>query len=208
MCGWLVYQAAVRTEDWFEPLSPLSGEPLATGPQAVREYRTQHRVFHIGAAATCCLTMGVFMWAVVKLPVRDAVSAIQLPWIKSPVTSQTTGLGTANAVPGAVGALPAATPARLSTVVPTAIPTLAPTAVPATVPTPIPTAPPKTASAPPSSAPSPEAADHKSSSYAVQAGDTLFSIARRYGVSVQALASVNNISDSSLVKVGEQLKVP
>lgn len=41
--------------------------------------------------------------------------------------------------------------------------------------------------------------------HTVQAGDTLYSIARRYGVSVQSLQSWNNIPDPSTLKVGQRL---
>jgi LysM repeat protein len=77
------------------------------------------------------------------------------------------------------------------------------------VPTAVPTHPPKAAATPPpSNAPSPSAPSGKNGTYVVQSGDTLFSIARRHDVPVQTLASMNNIADSSLVKVGEQIKVP
>ncbi|MFQ5610656.1 MAG: LysM peptidoglycan-binding domain-containing protein [Anaerolineae bacterium] len=44
--------------------------------------------------------------------------------------------------------------------------------------------------------------------YVVQAGDTLSSIAWRYGTSVNALAQANNISNSSFIYVGQRLCVP
>src|SRR5262245_17473820 len=42
----------------------------------------------------------------------------------------------------------------------------------------------------------------------VQSGDTLGRIARRYGVSEQALAAHNGITDTSVVKIGQKLEMP
>jgi LysM repeat protein len=44
--------------------------------------------------------------------------------------------------------------------------------------------------------------------YVVQRGDTLFSIATRFGVSLSALASANGISNLNLIFVGERLTIP
>jgi putative chitinase len=42
----------------------------------------------------------------------------------------------------------------------------------------------------------------------VQRGDTLYSIARRYGTTVQAIALANKIANPSLIYVGQQLTIP
>jgi len=44
--------------------------------------------------------------------------------------------------------------------------------------------------------------------YTVQRGDTLTALARRFGVSVQALAQENNISNTSHITVGQHLCIP
>jgi len=44
--------------------------------------------------------------------------------------------------------------------------------------------------------------------YVVQPGDTLFSIAKRFGVDMQELASANNITDPSTIYVGQRLVIP
>jgi len=44
--------------------------------------------------------------------------------------------------------------------------------------------------------------------YVVQAGDTLYAIARKFGCDVNDLIAVNQIADASLLQVGQQLKVP
>jgi LysM repeat protein len=45
-------------------------------------------------------------------------------------------------------------------------------------------------------------------SYTVQAGDTLFSIAQRYGITVQALATANNIVNVNRLDIGQVLTIP
>lgn len=52
--------------------------------------------------------------------------------------------------------------------------------------------------------PSPPA---ESTTYRVNAGDTLFSIANRHGVSVDQLMSVNNITDPRLLQIGQMLEI-
>jgi murein DD-endopeptidase MepM/ murein hydrolase activator NlpD len=44
--------------------------------------------------------------------------------------------------------------------------------------------------------------------YRVELGDTVAKIARSYGVSMQELLSINNISDANIIFVGQQLTVP
>ena len=45
-------------------------------------------------------------------------------------------------------------------------------------------------------------------SHQVQKGETLYSISRKYGISVGELCSANNISTSSVIKTGQNLKIP
>jgi polysaccharide deacetylase family sporulation protein PdaB len=44
--------------------------------------------------------------------------------------------------------------------------------------------------------------------YTVKAGDTLYSIAKKYGVTVEALAKANNITNYNLIRVGQVLIIP
>lgn len=44
--------------------------------------------------------------------------------------------------------------------------------------------------------------------YIVRAGDTLYSLARRFGLSVQALADYNRLEDPSKIIVGQRLRIP
>ena len=46
------------------------------------------------------------------------------------------------------------------------------------------------------------------STYVVQRGDTLYSIGRRFGVSVWEIARVNGIADVNRIWVGQRLRIP
>ena len=48
----------------------------------------------------------------------------------------------------------------------------------------------------------------QSTIHVVQKGETLYSIARRYGVSVEAICEANGIADPSLIYVGQELIIP
>lgn len=154
----------------------------------------------IGVALTGMLTMAVFLFAVIKLPVRDAVAALQVPSFGAPSSAKP-------ASHEVTVAQASVKPQPAASVSPTAVPTLEPTAVPTPEPLVVRSAAPAAhASVPPR--PAPTAHKEAATTYTVQSGDTLFSIAKRYGVSTQSLASQNGVSDNGLVKVGQQLKVP
>ncbi len=86
--------------------------------------------------------------------------------------------------PTPTSALP--TPTHTPTPTPTRTPTLAtPTSTPTYAPTP-----------------------GQTIIYVVRTGDTLYSIARRFGVSVQLLAQVNNIANPRYIWVGQRLIIP
>jgi len=44
--------------------------------------------------------------------------------------------------------------------------------------------------------------------YIVRPGDTLYSISRRFGVSVQAIQQRNGLADPNIIRVGQQLIIP
>lgn len=44
--------------------------------------------------------------------------------------------------------------------------------------------------------------------YTVKSGDSLSTIAAKYGTTYQAIAAYNNISNSNLIKVGQKIKIP
>ncbi|MDX1616884.1 MAG: LysM domain-containing protein, partial [Candidatus Promineifilaceae bacterium] len=56
--------------------------------------------------------------------------------------------------------------------------------------------------------PSPSPSPTPGGTYVVRPGDTLSSIARRFGTTVQALAALNNIVNVNLIYVGQTLNVP
>ena len=102
--------------------------------------------------------------------------------------------GMASAPPGAtvvsVGPAPAYS-APSASVAPLETPSPAPTQGPAPAnPTPAPLTP------------------EPSSTYTVAYGDTLFSIARRFGTSVQAIADANSMLPSALIRAGQVLTIP
>ncbi|HHS97206.1 MAG TPA: LysM peptidoglycan-binding domain-containing protein [Chloroflexi bacterium] len=87
-------------------------------------------------------------------------------------------------------ATPVPTPTPMPTVPPTVPPTPAPTTPPPSQPTETPTAP------------------TQEQVYIVRPGDTLYSIARRYGVRLEDLAAHNGIINPNLIYVGQQIRIP
>ncbi|MDE3089576.1 MAG: LysM peptidoglycan-binding domain-containing protein [Chloroflexota bacterium] len=61
-------------------------------------------------------------------------------------------------------------------------------------------------SPPPAPPPAPSAGS--ATTYTVQSGDTLFAIARKLGVMVDAIVAANNIANPSLIKPGQVLTIP
>ena len=59
-----------------------------------------------------------------------------------------------------------------------------------------------------SSAPQNSAPIAQNGQYVVQTGDNLYRIALRHGVSLDTLASVNNIADATRIYVGQVLQIP
>ena len=62
--------------------------------------------------------------------------------------------------------------------------------------------------APPTGGGSSSSGNSGGTRYTIQSGDTLFSVARKFGVSVQEIASLNGIADPSQIRVGQVLKIP
>lgn len=63
------------------------------------------------------------------------------------------------------------------------------------------------AAAPPASAPAPKPAKSASKTHTVAAGDTLWAIAKKHGVSVSALLTLNGLKSSSIIYPGQKLAV-
>ncbi|MCM8748784.1 LysM peptidoglycan-binding domain-containing protein [Thermomicrobiaceae bacterium CFH 74404] len=102
---------------------------------------------------------------------------------------------------------PEATPTPSATPTPTSpvmLEIVTPTPGPAVNPSATPTAVPEGNSTPEGSQPSGETP----TSYVVQPGDTLFGIAAKFNVDVQALIDANNISDPNTLQAGQVLVIP
>jgi LysM repeat protein len=97
--------------------------------------------------------------------------------------------------------LPTTDPALVPTTDPALIPTIDPALVPTTDPAAQPTVDPGTGAqiTPPATG---------QSSYTVVAGDTLFSIATDYGISIAELAAANNLDQNGLLTPGQVLVIP
>ena len=103
---------------------------------------------------------------------------------------------------GFSGSVPTPTPTPRPTATSTPSPTPSPTVTPR--PTPSPTATPRPTPSPtvsPTPAPS-------EVTYRVQSGDTLASIARKFGVSASALQTLNGITNPNLIRIGQLLRIP
>ena len=44
--------------------------------------------------------------------------------------------------------------------------------------------------------------------YKVKSGDTLYSIANKYGVKVQSIVTANKLASANVITVGQVLKIP
>jgi LysM repeat protein len=108
------------------------------------------------------------------------------------------GLGGGAAIPTPGPSGPPATPA--ATAQPSAAPT--PTSEPEATPTEAPSAAP-TPTAKPTKAPAPTFQTYK-----VKPGDTLSAIAAKFGTTSRAIADLNGISVTSVLRVGQVLKIP
>jgi len=120
---------------------------------------------------------------------------------KPPVAGLATPVGTGVAVRATTVSTPASVPAGATVIAvgPTPtyeMPTLTPVAA-----TPLPTMGP----VPPTVTPGPTPS---SVLYTVQWGDTVYSIAKRYGTTVEAIVQTNGLPPSYLIKVGQTLIIP
>jgi len=181
-------------------------------------YSDEMNISRIGILFCCILSFGIFLLALRALPLKSAIPA-QLERftnigssgrkasnadivIKTPVASAAaSSAAAASASPSPVSAEPLA-PAPIVEASAAASPAPPRPSASASA-APKASVPPR-ASAQPSASAKPEPAG---GSYTVQAGDTLYSIAKRYGVTTQALAATNGLSDAGALKVGQRLEI-
>ncbi|MGB9592704.1 MAG: LysM peptidoglycan-binding domain-containing protein [Anaerolineae bacterium] len=144
---------------------------------------------------------------VVVLVFATVLAACTRP--KPPVAETKTPVSTAAGVevratvpPGTPAVVP--TGATVIAVGPTPtyeMPTLTPPPAPTATPSPATTPVPPTATPAPTATPVPV-------QHVVQWGDTVYSLARRYGTTVEAIAQANNLPPNYLIKVGQVLIIP
>lgn len=115
---------------------------------------------------------------------------------EDPAESTTT---TAQAAPAPQPATPATPPET--------VPVTVPATPPETVPVTVPPTPPETVPATTATTQPPVDSDGILL-YTVQAGDTLFSIAQRFGVSLDDVIEANNISNPDVIYEGDTLTIP
>ena len=178
------YQEAIAAYQKAVPLVPL--RPIArTTPVVVDRGRAPLPVPHVADRRT----VGQALLALVML---GAVGAVLLA-----------RLGPSS---GAVGSATASPPASLAASLPAIV-----VATPTPGATPIPTPSSVTSPSPkPSKTPKPKPSKTPGASktYTVKPGDTLSSIAIRFGTTVKALQRLNGIKDPTLIKPGQVIKVP
>ena len=179
------YEDAIAAYRKAVPLVPL--RPIArTAPVVVDRGRAPLPLPHVADRRT----VGQALLALVMLGAVGAVLVARL----GPSTG---GVGSATAsppaslVPGASALVVASpTPVRTASPSPSTVASLSP-------------APSKTPKPKPTKTPAPS-----KKTYTVKPGDTLSSIAIRFGTTVKALQKLNGITDPRLIKPGQVLKVP
>ncbi len=175
----------------------LAGPAMASGFVAMGyHWVNQFWVGRLGTAATAALSVATFgVWSLYALSALLSVGLAAL-------VGAGYLAGKVMVRPGTAVATAAPTPAAstLSTPAPTGGPTPAATVGPTPTVTIAPT---------PTREPSPTVAPKPTPrTYVVRSGDTLFSIAAKFGVTVESIKTLNKIKDANLIQVGQRLKIP
>lgn len=125
------------------------------------------------------------------------LARLMAPPIDGPAAA--TPAGGATASPGATAiASPRPSPSATASAGPSA----------SAAPTPVVTEVPSPATPPPTAPPAAPLPSVVTTPYTVQAGDTLSTIASRFGTTVSVLVALNGITDPSLIRIGQVLRVP
>lgn len=196
MCGTDLHRAAV--ERAAPDVVPHEAEAAAPGP--AKDAAHSSDALHPPAVqlAPRERTLGRWVWGLLAVALIVAAGAAgiwalsraDVPFGTRAPTRQVTSQATR------VSRLPTRTPTPVPTVTRTPRPTRTPTLMPTSTPVPTPT---QTATATPT--PTPVV-------YAVQAGDTLFSIAELYGVTIAALNQANGLTSQSVLHPEDKLIIP
>jgi len=162
-------------------------------PDAV--YREIHeddqRLSRVGILFCCTISILVFGVALLLLPIRRTLPG-ELEQVGQAVN------------PNGPGKLLTLTPVPTVSVVPTSTRIVSNTPMTA----PLIAASPMTRASSPARTPTPARNPvANAQTYTVQSGDTLYGIARREGISPQALAVMNGVPADKLIKAGEKLRV-
>ena len=196
--------------------SALAGEgPVArtaTGPVRPAQSRVPRWLAACAVALLtigCVIAAGVAGWVLFLRDLGEGTPAPASGTAIALVQTYTPRPATATYTPTFTPS-PTRTPAAAMTPIRTATPFPTDTAIPATVPVPSsPTpAPSPTLTLQPSATPTATSSPRPLQTYVVKKGDTLFEIALRFGVSVQALAAANGITDPKLIRPGQVLVRP
>lgn len=169
-----------RLSGWVQVLGPVNlSSPASVGPTATP----------------------VLLALVTEVPSPTALSPSPTPLPEVAIseateTSEVSALSEELNTPAPTGQA-TVSPTELPTATPTPEPTFTPTATPTVTPLP-PTATP-TATKPVASG---------TTTYRVQSGDTLSSIAARFGIAWEALAAANGLTSRSVLRIGQELIVP
>lgn len=176
---------------------------------AFEQTQIDHNISRIAIFFVCFLTVGVFYFTLVNFPVAKMLPIQQIQQFGQLVNSlnpATRSAGASSHPSGALGgSLISASPSASASGAPAASSAAAAPAA---------STPPSAASsatansAPGSASASSPGVAPAGGTYRVRAGDTLSSIARRYGTSVQAIAQANKIGNSSTLQVGQRLTIP
>lgn len=125
--------------------------------------------------------------------------------VPSPTDSAAVPVETAPVEPMAAPTSADALPAPTETPAPTATPTALPTATATLAPTPTPLPPTPTAQPARPTATRPAGG---TTTYRVQSGDTLSTIAAKFGITWEALAAANGLTARSVLQIGQMLVIP
>jgi LysM repeat protein len=205
--------------DVEEPTVVPIEEPVDAAAPVVAEQALAERAPDLQPAAPRLMGAGVFALIVVACVIGAGISAWVLffrDWgvvTPTPASIVVAPVDTYTPRPVTATYTPTFTPTPSRTPTPTITPIPSDTPIPTETDTPAPVTPTRTATSAPSPSPSATETVQPTSepvaqTYTVKAGDTLFDIATRFGISVQELALANGMTDARVIRPGQVLEIP